>query len=345
MNLKFLCMELSGTGGTETVLVKVLNQLCKYHKVELILTNDPPQKNFLTRFDPKIDISICAGKINKPLVIARKFLLASADTCFISLSPKMIRLGAKIRKIFHRKYKIISWIHFSLEDQDMFDARATVPLADGHLAISSTIKAQLLSYGVPNEKISLIFNPIDPVTTSIPISDSHLPKFFYAGRIIFEGQKNLKEMIYALSKTDNATLDIFGTGDDITRCQEYARKLDVSQRIVWHGYTPDLWHEIKEKPTALLMTSTYEGLPMIMLEAIAHGIPVICSNFNEYQDILRSGINGFSYPLHDISKLVEQMKRLEHTPLVEQNIKQSIQAFYPQKYFENFEAALNKFVD
>ena len=108
----------------------------------------------------------------------------------------------------------------------MFDARATVPLADGHLAISSTIKAQLLSYGVPNEKISLIFNPIDPVTTSIPISDSHLPKFFYAGRIIFEGQKNLKEMIYALSKTDNATLDIFGTGDDITRCQEYARKLD-----------------------------------------------------------------------------------------------------------------------
>lgn len=44
MNLKFLCMELSGTGGTETVLVKVLNQLCKYHKVELILTNDPPDK-------------------------------------------------------------------------------------------------------------------------------------------------------------------------------------------------------------------------------------------------------------------------------------------------------------
>ncbi len=68
MNLKFLCMELSGTGGTETVLVKVLNQLCKYHKVELILTNDPPQKNFLTRFDPKIDISICAGKINKSQV-------------------------------------------------------------------------------------------------------------------------------------------------------------------------------------------------------------------------------------------------------------------------------------
>ena len=44
MNLKFLCMELSGTGGTETVLVKVLNQLCKYHKVELILTRSEERR-------------------------------------------------------------------------------------------------------------------------------------------------------------------------------------------------------------------------------------------------------------------------------------------------------------
>ncbi|GAA2956465.1 UDP-D-galactose (glucosyl)lipopolysaccharide-1,6-D-galactosyltransferase [Ligilactobacillus murinus DSM 20452 = NBRC 14221] len=345
MKLKFLCMELSGTGGTETVLVKVLNQLCEHHKIELILTNAPPQQNFLTKLDSRIQISICSGKINKPLTITKKFLLASADTCFISLSPKMIKLGAKIRSIFKRKYKIISWIHFSLDDQDMFNAKTTVPLADGHLAISSTIKEQLLSYGVPDEKISLIFNPIDPIATSIPTSNSPLPKFFYAGRVIFEGQKNLKEMIYAISKTESATLDVFGTGEDVKRCQEYARELNVDQRIIWHGYTPELWHEIKEKPTALLMTSTYEGLPMIMLEAIAHGIPVICSEFNGYHDVLKTGINGFSYPLHDVSKLVEQMEHLEHTQLTEQAIKQSIQAFYPKKYFDNFEATLKNFVN
>ena len=84
---------------------------------------------------------------------------------------------------------------------------------------------------------------------------------------------------------------------------------------------------------------------MIMLEAIAHGIPVICSEFNGYHDVLKTGINGFSYPLHDVSKLVEQMEHLEYTPLTEQAIKQSIQAFYPKKYFDNFEATLKKFVN
>jgi len=344
MKLKFLCMELSGTGGTETVLLKVLNRLCDRYNIELILTNTPQQPDFLTKLDPKIEVSICAGKLNKLLAITKKFCLASSDTCFISLSPKMIKLGAKIRKLFHRKYKIISWIHFSLDDQDMFDAKGTIPLADGHLAISSTIKEQLLSYGVPEEKIGLIFNPIEPVKASIPTTtDQIIPHFFYAGRIIFEGQKNLKEMLDALAQTSQVTLDIFGTGPDMDRCQAYARELKIDHRVIWHGYTTDLWHQIRKRPTALLITSTYEGLPMIMLEAIAHGIPVICSQFNGYQDVLHTGINGFSYPLHNVTMLVEQMAKLVSSPLDEQEIKQSIQAFYPEKYFKNFENSILKF--
>lgn len=341
MKLKFLCMFLSGTGGTETVLVKVLNELCHQNEIELILSNHPKEDTWLSKLDPKIKVSVYAGKFKRLYRIAWTFLTATKDTCFISLSPKMIKLGAKIRKLFHKHYKLISWIHFSLDEQTMFDAQMTLPLADGHLAINSVIKDQLISYGIAPDKIFLIHNPIEPVTKTLK-TISQPKRFFYAGRITFLGQKNLKELLDALALVDDATLDIYGTGEDLEKCQAYATSLGIASRITWHGFTPDLWDKIKVRPSALILTSTFEGLPMIALETAAHGIPIICSNFNGYRDILQEDSNGFSYQLHNIEQLAQKMKMIDQVALDPQQIKASIQAFYPKTYFKNFEEALNK---
>lgn len=338
MKLKFLCMELSGTGGTETVLVKVLNELCATNEIELILTNHPKQNAFLEKLNHKITVTYATGKIGKLAKITNKFVFASDDTYVISLSPKMLKLGAKIRQVLHKNYKLVSWIHFSLDDQDMFDAKSTVPLADLHLALNSTIKEQLLSYGVAKDKIFLVYNPIEP--SAKVLEKGSAPRFFYAGRVIFAGQKNLKEMFDALKLYPEATLDIYGTGEDLSYCQEYTKKIGVSKQITWHGFVDDLWAKFQEKPTALLLTSTYEGLPMIVLEAIAHGIPVISSDFNGYQDVVKPGSNGYVYSLGDPKELAQKMKELYDHPLSDQDIKKSITPFYPKNYFEAFTKAL-----
>ena len=44
--LNFLCSELSGTGGTETVLIKVLNHLVNNYEITLILSNIPEVKEW-----------------------------------------------------------------------------------------------------------------------------------------------------------------------------------------------------------------------------------------------------------------------------------------------------------
>jgi len=341
MKLKFLCMFLSGTGGTETVLVKVLNELCHQNEIELILTNRPQEDTWLKKLDPKIKLSIYEGKFKRLSRIAWTFLTASKDTYFISLSPKMIKLGARLRQLFHKRYKLISWIHFSLNEQNMFDAQTTLPLADGHLAINSVIKEQLISYGIAQETIFLIHNPIEPVVKALKPSTK--PKsFFYAGRITFLGQKNLKELLDALALVEDATLDVYGTGEDLEKCQTYAASLGIAERITWHGFTAELWEQIKVRPSALILTSTFEGLPMIALETAAHGIPIICSNFNGYRDILQEDRNGFSYQLHNIEQLAQKMNMIDQVAFTPEQIKSSIQAFYPQTYFKNFEKALHK---
>lgn len=344
--LNFLCSELSGTGGTESVLVRVLNHLANTYDVTLTLSNEPLKKEWLHNLDSKVKIITFKGhnNITKLAFISRIFL-TSRDTDFISLSPKMILIGAKIRKIFHKKYKLISWFHFSLTGQDMFDIPSTLPHADGHLAISNTIKRQLTDLDIPKENIKVINNPIDDfdITPSLENSSNNI-RLFFAGRPTLGGFKNLREMLTGISKVENAYLDVYGTSDEIVECQDFADSLGLKGRISWHGWTADLWSKIKDRPTALIMTSTSEGLSMIMLESVSHGIPVISSQFDGYENIVKDGINGFSYPLGNVDKLAEVIKKTARANLNPQKVKDSISEFYPEEYFAKLDDALDYFL-
>ena len=316
MKLKFLCTKLSGTGGTETVLVKVLNHLVTQNEVELVLADEPVKYEWLDKLDQKIKVKIYARRFEKLIKFTQLFLSADKSTCFISLSPKIIKLGAKIKQLLHKHYTLLSWIHFSLADQDMFDAANTIPLADGHLAISSPVKAELMKYGVPEEKIRLVYNPIEPESAKLSSYSDNKPHFFYAGRLMY------------------------GTGVDAKKCEYKATELGIADRVTWHGWTPDLWQTIKKRPTALVMTSKYEGLPMIMLEAIARGIPVVSSRFNGYRDVLKDGENGFTYDVGDLAGLERALHAVAQTTFEPQVVKQSIAPFYLENYFANLEQAL-----
>ncbi|MEI2413147.1 hypothetical protein V8V50_00995 [Ligilactobacillus salivarius] len=154
--LNFIASNLSGKGGTETVLIKVLNQLVTERSIQLTLIDDPKDKNWLSKLDKNITVKICKRKnpIMKLLFVTREFIF-NKNCDHISLSPKVLKVGSKLRKIMNLNYKLISWIHFSLKDQDMFDPRNLL-YADFHLAISSVIEKQLIGMGI-KRKISNLY--------------------------------------------------------------------------------------------------------------------------------------------------------------------------------------------
>lgn len=61
--LNFIASNLSGKGGTETVLIKVLNQLVTERSIQLTLIDDPKDKNWLSKLDKNITVKICKRKI------------------------------------------------------------------------------------------------------------------------------------------------------------------------------------------------------------------------------------------------------------------------------------------
>ena len=343
--LNFLCSELSGTGGTETILIKVLNHLIDNYEVTLTLSNIPEKREWLDKIDRKVKINMFKGNNNiSKLLFILKLFLFEKNTDYISLSPKMILLGSKIKKIFNKNYQIISWFHLSLANQDVFDTDHTLPCADGHLAISNVNRRELLNMGVTEERIRLIYNPTEK-NEILPQNCNNEMRIFYAGRIVLGTPKNLRELLNVINNIDNVYLDIYGGGPDLEKGKELANNLGITDRIKWHGWTSKLWEEITERPDALIMTSNSEGFPMIMLEAISRGIPVITSNFDGYDSIIKEGINGYSYELGNIESMKEAIEKLRENKLSPEKVKDSISRFYSDSYFENLDEAIEYFVN
>jgi UDP-D-galactose:(glucosyl)LPS alpha-1,6-D-galactosyltransferase len=344
MEVKVICHNLSGTGGTETVLVKVLNHLSKFHNIQLVLPNKPDNTEWLHNLDSNIQVRMLNknGKLSKIMFFLKTFLKTTDDTVLLMLGANMIKFAAKVREVFHKKYGIISWIHFSLFDQQMFDPK-NIRYADQHWAISTKISKQLQSLGIPDSKIRLIYNPITPAKIlSADSEQKDVCHLVYIGRIQFEGQKNLKELFDALGKVHKPVfIDLYGAGADVQRCQEYCKIIGIEKNVRWHGWVNDPWQEIESSPDAIVLSSRYEGLPMVMLEAASRGIPMIVSQFEGYTDILQENINGYSYAIGNSDQLAEKIDKLSGSNINAEQVVDSIKKFYENEYFARLDKILS----
>ena len=91
MNLTFVTNKISGRGGTETVLVKVLNNLAENgDNVRLVLSNLTPNKEWLYSLNPAIKI-VCpknSDKFNRLVYFLRIFLTSAKNTNYVILKSK-----------------------------------------------------------------------------------------------------------------------------------------------------------------------------------------------------------------------------------------------------------------
>lgn len=106
------------------------------------------------------------------------------------------------------------------------------------------------------------------------------------------------------------TLDIYGQGEWHDNLLQQVEHLGISSSVVLHAPTKDI-EKVYTSSAFLLMTSRYEGFPMVMIEAMACGLPVISYDFKTGpRDIIRLGDNGYFVTDGDSSALVVAMANL-----------------------------------
>jgi glycosyltransferase involved in cell wall biosynthesis len=137
----------------------------------------------------------------------------------------------------------------------------------------------------------------------------------YCGRISFH-QKRVQDLARVINQCQADDLpvrfQIAGTGPDEEAFFESIREPSAARKVNRLGFlsNPDALKLLGESD-ALVMTSDFEGLPVVLLEAMSRGcVPVVTKTESGMGELVRHGENGFLLPVGDVKSFVEVLAKL-----------------------------------
>jgi glycosyltransferase involved in cell wall biosynthesis len=151
-----------------------------------------------------------------------------------------------------------------------------------------------LTYRKSYNKLIAIFNPFPFELNVERFEYVKEKKIIYVGRLDYAHKRTDRILeIWTKLSLDypNWTLDIIGDGPIKNELIEYVN-LNKIERVNFIGFVNPI--EYYKKAQIVCMTSTYEGLPMVLIEASNYGsIPIAFKSFSSLSDIIDDNINGF----------------------------------------------------
>jgi glycosyltransferase involved in cell wall biosynthesis len=131
------------------------------------------------------------------------------------------------------------------------------------------------------------------------------------GRLVW--QKGFEYFIEAipnvLKKIPEAMFLIVGEGELKEKLKVKSEKLKVKDSLIFTGFRDDI-KEILQSIDVLVMPSLLEGLPMILLEAMAMEKPIVATDIDGIKDVLDNGKTGLLVPPKDPEALSEAIVNL-----------------------------------
>ena len=184
------------------------------------------------------------------------------------------------------------------------------PWADHIIAVSHGVAREVQRLtGLPDERVTTIYNPVvgpgiahralEPVDHAW-VSDAQAPLILAVGRLT--AQKDYPTLIRAFARVRAvraAHLVILGEGRQRGKLEKLAQKLNLNADIALPGHAdnPFAW---MSKAAVLVLSSAWEGLPGVVIEALACGCPVVSTDCpSGPREILQDGAIGPLAPVHD----------------------------------------------
>ena len=195
-----------------------------------------------------------------------------------------------------------------------------------------------------NKKVLTIFNPcFFKIQKKIRIDDGFI-RILNIAR--FEKQKDHMTLLKSIALSPLKTkikLTLVGYGSTYGQICNFIKKNNINAKI----YTNTVKLEKFYKNTNLfILTSIYEGLPTVMVEAASYCIPIISSDFKSgSNEILNHGKNGYIFKVGDYRSLSSIINKFYHAPSSffnrEFRCRKSLSKFSNQKNLKKFNKLLN----
>ena len=164
--------------------------------------------------------------------------------------------------------------------------------ADGLVTVSRGLKQRLANLGIAGERVHVLRNGVDlalfrPADRDAArrALDLTRPTLLAVGNLV--RLKSHRMMVEALVGLPAVDLVIVGEGPERGAIEALARERRVADRVRLLGHVPqDRLPDIYTAADLLLLVSTHEGWPNVLLESMACGTPVIASDIDAIADIV-----------------------------------------------------------
>jgi len=194
-----------------------------------------------------------------------------------------------------------------------FITRLLFPMANEVISVSRAASHDLVAnFNIPKHKISVIYNGIDKAhivmrSTDQPEKnyfDNEIPVIVAVGRL--SKQKGFDILIRAFAevrKKYDVKLLILGEGDERSYLESVAVEVGISRYVSMPGFVSNPYAYIK-RSSLYVMSSNFEGFPVILLEVMACSIPIISTACTSGPDeILENGVTGILVRVGNVGEL------------------------------------------
>lgn len=147
--------------------------------------------------------------------------------------------------------------------------------------------------------------------------------------------KGLDILLQAMVKIDNKKLIIVGGGDMLDYYSEYAKKIGAKDKVNFIGKVSDAeLPKYYNQADLFVLSSTnkHEAFGLVLLEAMASGLPVIASDLPGVRKVFTDGQEGLSAKIADPFDLAEKIKRILSDEAARARIAQSARQLAIGKY-------------
>jgi len=202
------------------------------------------------------------------------------------------------------------------------------------IAVSGDIRDILIEkYGFPGDRIAVIHNG-----TGIPEGlPSKKEKDFFVvgsmGRIYpVKDYSLMVEIAREVSgETENIRFELAGDGPDRAKIADLVERYRLGKVFLLRGFVEDL-SGFYQGIDLYLNTSLHEGIPMSVLEAMSHGIPVIAPNVGGLKEMMEDGIEGYLVNGRDPKVFARKCLHLYEDRLLRQSMGSSARKKVEQEF-------------
>jgi len=183
---------------------------------------------------------------------------------------------------------------------------------DAIVAVSHDIKESLLRFNNLNEnRINIIPNGVEPDSSTV-FKHSHFPPFCIGTSGRLHPVKDFPFLVEVANEVyqryPNCIFEIAGDGPEKEKIQNLITKFFLQNNFFLRGFLEDV-NSFYQNLYIYVNTSVHEGIPMGILEAMGHGLPIIAFNVGGIKEIVTNAREGYLLdkrnPIEFADKIIE----------------------------------------